>query len=223
MVERGRGLSRHRPATSAVHDLSTAETIVKYDGYLKRQQADVERSRRDEARPIPGGFPYERIPGLSREMVQRFGEVEPSDARPGRSRFPGVTPAAVALVGAYLERFSHDATGVQRAAGEAGPEGGRHAWTPRPLNRSRAYYHLLEFWNQKVNLTAFSLTDAPDEAIDRLLIEPLVVAQASSRVARSRHSSTAPTRPAPAPARHRIWRRVAGDSAQDRHSGAQSH
>lgn len=40
-----------------------------------------------------------------------------------------------------------------------------------------AYYRLLEFWNQKVNLTAFSLSDAPDEAIDRLLIEPLVAAR----------------------------------------------
>jgi 16S rRNA (guanine527-N7)-methyltransferase len=40
-----------------------------------------------------------------------------------------------------------------------------------------SYYRLLEFWNQKVNLTAFSLSDAPDEAIDRLLIEPLVAAR----------------------------------------------
>ena len=40
-----------------------------------------------------------------------------------------------------------------------------------------AYYRLLEFWNQKINLTAFSLADAPDEAIDRLLIEPLVAAR----------------------------------------------
>lgn len=40
-----------------------------------------------------------------------------------------------------------------------------------------AYFRLLEFWNEKVNLTAFSLKDAPDEAIDRLLIEPLVAAR----------------------------------------------
>jgi 16S rRNA (guanine527-N7)-methyltransferase len=40
-----------------------------------------------------------------------------------------------------------------------------------------AYYRLLELWNHKVNLTAFSLSEAPDEAIDRLLIEPLVAAR----------------------------------------------
>jgi tRNA uridine 5-carboxymethylaminomethyl modification enzyme len=111
---------------SPAHDITTAETIVKYHGYLKREQADVERSRRDEARPIPRGFPYERIPGLSREMVQRFGEVEPSTLGQA-GRIPGVTPAAVAVVGAYLERFSHDATGIQREVGEAGPQGERRA------------------------------------------------------------------------------------------------
>lgn len=40
-----------------------------------------------------------------------------------------------------------------------------------------AYYLLLESWNQKINLTAFNLASAPDEAIDRLLVEPLVAAR----------------------------------------------
>jgi tRNA uridine 5-carboxymethylaminomethyl modification enzyme len=106
---------------SSASDVATVETIVKYDGYIRRQQLDVERSREGEERSIPRGFPYERIPGLSREMVQRFGEVEPRTLGQA-GRIPGVTPAAVAVVGSYLERFSHDATGIQRAAGEAGPE-----------------------------------------------------------------------------------------------------
>lgn len=48
---------------------------------------------------------------------------------------------------------------------------------PRSSESLAAYYRLLEFWNEKVNLTAFSLKDAPDEAIDRLLVEPLVAAR----------------------------------------------
>lgn len=48
---------------------------------------------------------------------------------------------------------------------------------PQVSEALAAYYRLLEFWNQKVNLTAFSLKDAPDEAIDRLLVEPLVAAR----------------------------------------------
>ncbi|MCX6549597.1 MAG: 16S rRNA (guanine(527)-N(7))-methyltransferase RsmG [Acidobacteria bacterium] len=48
---------------------------------------------------------------------------------------------------------------------------------PQLVDSLGAYFRLLEFWNQKVNLTAFSLSDAPDEAIDRLLVEPLVAAK----------------------------------------------
>jgi len=97
---------------SAHYDLSTAETIVKYHGYLKRQQQEVEKARREEERAIPRDLPYERIPGLSREMVQRLGEIGPRTLGQA-GRIPGVTPAAVAVVGAYLERFSHDATGIR--------------------------------------------------------------------------------------------------------------
>ena len=124
MLDRG-DIALDIDAVFSSHDVSTAETIVKYHGYLKRQQADVERALRDEARSIPRGFPYERIPGLSREMVQRFAEVEPWTLGQA-GRVPGVTPAAVAVVGAYLERFSHDATGIQREAGEAGQAGEHH-------------------------------------------------------------------------------------------------
>ena len=48
---------------------------------------------------------------------------------------------------------------------------------PQLAEALETYYRLLEFWNQKINLTAFSLVDAPDEAIDRLLVEPLVASR----------------------------------------------
>jgi 16S rRNA (guanine527-N7)-methyltransferase len=48
---------------------------------------------------------------------------------------------------------------------------------PQTVESLAAYYRLLETWNEKVNLTSFSLKDAPDEAIDRLLIEPLAAAK----------------------------------------------
>ena len=40
-----------------------------------------------------------------------------------------------------------------------------------------SYFTLLSRWNAKINLTAFNLTEPNDEAIDRLLIEPLVAAR----------------------------------------------
>jgi len=84
-------------------DLASLETEFKYEGYLKRQQASVERQRKQGGRSIPSAFSFERIPGLSREMVQRLTEVRPSTL--GQAlRIPGVTPAAVAVVAAYLDR-----------------------------------------------------------------------------------------------------------------------
>ena len=59
-------------------DLASLETEFKYEGYLKRQQASVERQRKQGGRSIPSAFSFERIPGLSREMVQRLTEVRPS-------------------------------------------------------------------------------------------------------------------------------------------------
>jgi len=88
----------------SVNDVTSAETTIKYAGYLRRQQSEIERSRRDERRRIPSDFPFERVPGLSREMIQRLSQIRP-DTLGHALRIPGVTPAAVAVVGAYLGRF----------------------------------------------------------------------------------------------------------------------
>jgi tRNA uridine 5-carboxymethylaminomethyl modification enzyme len=85
-------------------DLTSVETAVKYEGYLLRQQQAVSRAQRAEKRQIPREFPFSRVPGLSREMVQRFSEAQPETLGQAQ-RIPGVTPAAVAVVGAYLDRF----------------------------------------------------------------------------------------------------------------------
>jgi len=85
-------------------DTASVETTIKYEGYLLRQQQAVARAQNAERRLIPDAFPFERVPGLSREMVQRFSETRPETLGQAQ-RIPGVTPAAVAVVGAYLDRF----------------------------------------------------------------------------------------------------------------------
>jgi tRNA uridine 5-carboxymethylaminomethyl modification enzyme len=87
-----------------VLDAASVETTVKYEGYLHRQQQAVARAEHAERRRIPDAFPFEKVPGLSREMVQRFSETRPETLGQAQ-RIPGVTPAAVAVVGAYLDRF----------------------------------------------------------------------------------------------------------------------
>jgi tRNA uridine 5-carboxymethylaminomethyl modification enzyme len=90
-------------------DIASVETAVKYEGYLRRQEREIERSGRDERRRIPPGFAFERVPGLSREVVQRLTQVRP-DTLGHALRIPGVTPAAVAVLSAYVGRQAGNAT-----------------------------------------------------------------------------------------------------------------
>ncbi len=84
-------------------DAASVETEIKYEGYLKRQRQVIERTEKDERRPIPPAFVFSGIPGLSREVVQRLTEVRPETIGQA-SRIPGVTPAAVAVISAYVRR-----------------------------------------------------------------------------------------------------------------------
>jgi tRNA uridine 5-carboxymethylaminomethyl modification enzyme len=92
------------PGAYRAFDLASVETEFKYEGYLRRQHASVERLRRQEERAIPDEFPFAAVPGLSREMIQRLSEVRPATLGQA-SRIPGVTPAAVAVVAAHIDRL----------------------------------------------------------------------------------------------------------------------
>ena len=84
-------------------DLATVEAECKYAGYLARQHAAVERGRKQEERAIPRDFVYSGVPGLSNEVVERLTQVQPRTL--GQAvRISGVTPAAVAVIGACLGR-----------------------------------------------------------------------------------------------------------------------
>ena len=86
-------------------DVASAEVAMKYVGYLRREASHIERVRRQEGRPIPADFPFARVPGLSREMIERFSQVRP-DTLGHALRIPGVTPAAVSVLGAYVGRLT---------------------------------------------------------------------------------------------------------------------
>lgn len=79
------------------------ETEVKYAGYLKQQQRQIERLQRAEARRIPTNFQYSGLPGLSREAVEKMERVRPQTLGQA-GRIPGITPAALAVVNLHLDR-----------------------------------------------------------------------------------------------------------------------
>lgn len=96
------------PAAQAL-DIACVETTVKYEGYLKQEAARAARARREGARRIPDTFSFEGVPGLSREAVQRLSQVRPETLGQA-SRIPGMTPAAVAVLGAFLGKLPSSAS-----------------------------------------------------------------------------------------------------------------
>jgi tRNA uridine 5-carboxymethylaminomethyl modification enzyme len=96
-------------------DVASVETAIKYAGYLKQEASRAERLRRDERRRIPEHFPFARVPGLSREVVQRLSQVHPETLGQA-SRIPGMTPAAIAVLGAYLSRLAAEPPAADMAA-----------------------------------------------------------------------------------------------------------
>ena len=86
------------------------EASVKYEGYIKRQKADIERLQRNENTPIPKNIDYKNVIGLSNEVKQKLSEAQPeSIAR--ASRLPGITPAAISLLMVHIKKH-------RRAVGE---------------------------------------------------------------------------------------------------------
>ena len=82
-----------------------AEGVVsqlRYAGYIERQQREAARLVEDETLRIPGDMTY-RLPGLSREMVEKLSFVRPASLGQA-SRIPGVTPAAVSILRMHLRR-----------------------------------------------------------------------------------------------------------------------
>jgi len=79
------------------------EVHAKYEGYIERQQQEVERQQRSENQLVPGDLDYSGVPGLSTEVRQRLAAVRPLTVGQA-SRIPGITPAAISILLVYLKK-----------------------------------------------------------------------------------------------------------------------
>ena len=79
------------------------EFDIKYDGYVQRQHAEVERHQRLRHKRIPEWFDYQAIGTLRTEARQKLSQVRPTTLDQAR-RISGITPADIALVLANLEK-----------------------------------------------------------------------------------------------------------------------
>ena len=76
---------------------------IKYDGYIKRQQRQVEQFKKLESKLIPEDINYDEIQSLRIEAKQKLNEIRPSSIGQA-SRISGVSPADVSVLLVYLER-----------------------------------------------------------------------------------------------------------------------
>ncbi|MCK4299678.1 MAG: tRNA uridine-5-carboxymethylaminomethyl(34) synthesis enzyme MnmG, partial [Planctomycetes bacterium] len=79
----------------------TIET--KYEGYIKRQLAQVEKFRRLESRRLPDDLDYEQVPHLSNEGRAKLASVRPASLGQA-SRIAGVSPADLTVLMVWLEK-----------------------------------------------------------------------------------------------------------------------
>ncbi|MBP8305984.1 MAG: tRNA uridine-5-carboxymethylaminomethyl(34) synthesis enzyme MnmG [Burkholderiaceae bacterium] len=87
----------------AAQAVEQIEIQSKYAGYITRQQAEVNRSERNEQLPIPPDFDYARVRGLSNEVRGKLAGQRPETIGQA-SRISGVTPAAISLLLVYLKK-----------------------------------------------------------------------------------------------------------------------
>lgn len=86
-------------------DIAYIEADCKYEGYIRIQNQRIAQMDRALSTEIPAGTEYSRVPGLSIEMRQRLEKSSPRTIAEAQ-RIPGVTPAALNALRAYLTRRS---------------------------------------------------------------------------------------------------------------------
>lgn len=70
------------------------QTEIKYEGYIAKQMADIEKFKKLEAKKLPENIDYENIPGLKKEAASKLNEIKPSSIGQA-SRISGVSPADI--------------------------------------------------------------------------------------------------------------------------------
>ncbi|MBY5925085.1 MULTISPECIES: tRNA uridine-5-carboxymethylaminomethyl(34) synthesis enzyme MnmG [unclassified Halomonas] len=89
-----------------VSDDTVAEQVqiqAKYQGYIDRQQDEIDKLKRHESMALPADLDYARVEGLSHEIRQKLAEARPETlAQAGR--ISGVTPAAVSILLIHLKK-----------------------------------------------------------------------------------------------------------------------
>ncbi|UYA62581.1 tRNA uridine-5-carboxymethylaminomethyl(34) synthesis enzyme MnmG [Pectobacterium colocasium] len=79
------------------------EIQVKYEGYIARQQDEIEKQLRNENTLLPADLDYKQVNGLSNEVIAKLNDHKPSSIGQA-SRISGITPAAISILLIWLKK-----------------------------------------------------------------------------------------------------------------------
>lgn len=79
------------------------EIQIKYQGYIDRQQGEIDKHVRHENTLLPVGFDYKQVPGLSNEVITKLNAAQPETIGKA-SRISGITPAAISLLLVHMKK-----------------------------------------------------------------------------------------------------------------------
>ena len=94
------------PFAPALEDAQAAEQVeiqVKYEGYIARQQDEIEKQLRNENTLLPATLDYRQVSGLSNEVIAKLNDHKPVSIGQA-SRISGVTPAAISILLVWLKK-----------------------------------------------------------------------------------------------------------------------
>jgi len=73
------------------------EIEIKYKGYIEKQFREIEKFKHMETQPIPEGFDFDQVHGLSNELKEKLTDIRPVSLGQA-SRVDGITPAALSVL-----------------------------------------------------------------------------------------------------------------------------
>ena len=83
------------------------EISIKYEGYIKKQEAQIKEMRRLEAKKIPADIDYSSLKGLRLEAIEKLSKIRPENLGQA-GRISGVNPADVTALNIILESMQND-------------------------------------------------------------------------------------------------------------------
>jgi tRNA uridine 5-carboxymethylaminomethyl modification enzyme len=107
-------------AGEGVTDPAVAEQVeiaAKYQGYIDRQQIEVEHNRAQEEVRLPNDVDYLQVRGLSKEVQLKLNQHKPETVGQA-ARIQGITPAAVSLLLVHIKRGFVEAKTAMQASSE---------------------------------------------------------------------------------------------------------